>query len=223
MAYIDTSIPQLTNTVLRFSQTESFPVAEAYVGILIGHISHLLSVLVLFDLSTLLFDQTSGSSHIPYIASCLHIVSPAGLFLSAPYGESLFSLLHFLGLSLFVRNILWRDDSSLWKRDVVLILSAIAIAFATTVRSNGLLSGLLYAQQALSTIMNILRGGLTVRLLHTLAITVIAGLIVASGTVVPQFLAYQEYCVHAQSGAAARLWCESTIPSIYNFVQSHYW
>ncbi len=59
----------------------------------VAHVSHLLSVVVLYRLGKLVW----ADGRLAFLAASLHIFSPAGLFLSAPYAESTFSLLSFVG------------------------------------------------------------------------------------------------------------------------------
>jgi phosphatidylinositol glycan class V len=51
--------------------------------------------------------------------------------------------------------------------------------------------------------------------------TIIAGLLVALGFAIPQFIAYREFC--SASDVDKRPWCHKLPPSIYSWVQSHYW
>ena len=73
----------------------------AYIGILISNACHLLSVLVLERLARLLAPPPFPKD-VSFVSAALHVLSPAGLFLTAPYAESLFSLLSFVGCLLYV-------------------------------------------------------------------------------------------------------------------------
>lgn len=76
---------------------------EHVAGVIIAHAAHGLSVLVLYCLGCAIFSGRKGRM-LAFIAACLHIFSPAGLFLSAPYGESTYALLSFTGYFLFVQS-----------------------------------------------------------------------------------------------------------------------
>jgi Gpi18-like mannosyltransferase len=88
------------------------------------------------------------------------------------------------------------------------------------VRSNGVLSGFLFAYDAVVLAWKILTQGPSIHNTIRLAVIIIGGCIVGSGMVIPQFLAYRMYCL---SDTDIRPWCEWTVPSIYGWVQNYYW
>ena len=113
-------------------------------GIVVSHLTHYLSVVLLWAVAVSLSMTTRlghDTSVIPFIASCLHIISPAGIFLSAPYGEAPFSCLNMLGFWLYLQAHI-SPDSSVTRKCCALIMSVASFGFATTIRSNGILSGL---------------------------------------------------------------------------------
>lgn len=195
-------------------------------SIIISHSTHYLSVILLWliarALSNTVPDITDASA-LPVIAACLHIISPAGVFLSAPYAEAPFSCLNMLGFWLYLQA---KTDkgSSRSKRRCMLLLSGISFGCATMMRSNGILSGLPFLLDACALSLTILgsfsKGEVPWSAMISLAATVIAGLCIAAGLVYPQYLAYQEYCTVSID---ARPWCYNRLPLIYSFVQSHYW
>lgn len=154
------------------------------------------------------------------MAALLHIVSPAGLFLSAPYQESTFALLSFLGYLLLAHGCL--GPSRCIRQDAAIVGSGILFGLATLFRSNGLLSGVSFAVFALAELHRLATSSLTFARLRRLAALGVGGLSVAMGSLVPQTLAYQTFCAEP-SGAALRPWCLKTLPSIYSFVQEKYW
>ncbi|KAI9745552.1 MAG: ER membrane glycoprotein subunit of the GPI transamidase complex-like protein [Claussenomyces sp. TS43310] len=78
-----------------------FVFLESLIGIAIAHASHGLSVLVLYGFTRRIFPDGEATRKLAFVTALLHIISPAGLFLSAPYGESTFALLSFVGYLVF--------------------------------------------------------------------------------------------------------------------------
>jgi len=195
-----------------------------WAGIALSNVCHLISVLVLFRLlNVILGRQQSG--RIPFVASVLHVMSPAALFLCSPYAEALFSTANFMGILQYVLARSTGRATRTWtiQQDAYMISSGILFALATLIRSNGLLSGLIYAYDVASSLPHILSMHLTKAEARRLAITCVAGILVAIGFVGPQYLAYKEYCVISSSNPVGRPWCDRTIPSVYSWVQGNYW
>lgn len=88
------------------------------------------------------------------------------------------------------------------------------------VRSNGILSGFLFAYDASLLAWAALTQGLDLYRARRFAVIVLGGGMVALGMIVPQILAYRIYCM-SQDGP--RPWCSSVLPSIYGWVQGYYW
>lgn len=221
--------------------------AHVWAGVIISHISHLLSVLVLHRLTAIVVPG-SARKQIAFLAAALHACSPAGVFLSAPYGEALFSLLNFSGMLWYAYArvdaappILAGLDENGWRpksaRSLLYsLISGLCFGLATMVRSNGLLSGLILFYDIIQSLHGLFgpRIGQISSLMRIIG-AVIAGLLVGMGFIIPQWLAYQQYCLKV---IAARLdlqfsahvdqentrpWCSKTPPSIYSWVQKHYW
>ena len=188
---------------------------EPAVAIALAHASHFLAVLALHRLTLLL----SGSQKLAFVSAALHIFSPAGLFLSAPYNESPFACLCFLGNWLFAAGLDCAAHQQRTRRDAALVAAGVFFGLATAFRSNGLTSGLLFAVEAVSS-LRLFASRRSLTQLSTLAAPILGGLCVAAGSVVPQALAWMRYC---GSSGLRRPWCDETIPSIYTFVQDHYW
>ncbi|KAL8672873.1 MAG: hypothetical protein Q9168_002682 [Polycauliona sp. 1 TL-2023] len=187
----------ITSRVLFAAQ--SGVVETAVAGILISNIAHLLSVLVLYQTSKLVGSKPSSreTQVFAFISASLHIISPAGLFLSAPYAESSFSFLNFVGFHLYASSLQAHHGGRSGQRDVLVMASGIAFGLATTLRSNGLLSGLLFFYDILSscfTVLEDVQSRTVVSGLRRIIVLVIAGLVTAVGSVFPQCLAYKEYC-----------------------------
>ncbi|KAI0835074.1 glycosyltransferase family 76 protein [Hypoxylon sp. FL0890] len=191
---------------------ESDGTLEPLVGICISHISHLLSVLVLYQLGLVVCrDQL-----LSFVAALLHILSPAGIFLSAPYAESTFALLSFTGYLFLAKGLL--GPKRTFAHDVSLVASGMWFGFAATFRSNGLFNGIPFAAalaQELTTPPTLLS-------IRRRCALIIGGLSIAVGFAAPQLVAYQIFC-SASSESELRPWCTSGLRSIYLFVQERYW
>ena len=193
----------------------------AWVGVALSHLAHYLSVLALYRLSINVFGRQGPTQKlICFISAFLHIISPAGAFLSAPYGEPLFSILNISGLYLYSSSFLDDRAGKKFTREAKLLGAAVLFAVATTVRSNGILSGFLFAYDAVWQLRRVFCHGLSWDVVVRLGAIVVGGCVVALGFVLPQVVAYTTYCL---PDSTARPWCQWTIPSIYGWVQEQYW
>ncbi|MCJ1263688.1 ER membrane glycoprotein subunit of the GPI transamidase complex-like protein [Lobaria immixta] len=124
---------------------------EALAGLLLSHGFHLLSCLMLYQLTRTIYPDMSDFTRYKFalITAGLHIVSPAGLFLSAPYAESSFSFFNFTGFYLYAKSLDEHSRGRAGKRDALVVMSGLVFGIATTLRGNGLLSGVLYCFEAL--------------------------------------------------------------------------
>jgi phosphatidylinositol glycan class V len=170
-------------------------------------------VLVLYQLTLTLFPHYSRS--LAFIVASLHIISPAGLFLSAPYAESSCALLSFAGTFAFYGSF----PKSGLLGNLLVLLSGLLFGCATTFRSNGILNGLLLLEEAIRLVLSLKDGREIAKIIRILS-TGAAGIICGAGFILPQYIAYTEYC---GGHSLVRPWCVRTIPSIYIFVQDHYW
>ena len=159
-------------------------------------------------------------SHVAFLAASLHIVSPAGIFLSAPYGESIFSFLQFGGLHCYILAKMAAEQSHDWKSSFLLLSSGMFFGLATLIRSNGILSGLIFLWDAVVESIEIVQSLTDRTKLRRMVCTLLAGSFVVLGTIVPQYKAYVDYCVDIDLTPP---WCSRFPPSIYAFVQAHYW
>ena len=236
--------------------------AAAVAGILLSHLSHAVSTMILYHLSKTIApaftsfrsNGLSSTPPFPFIVSLLHIVSPAGIFLSAPYAESPFAALTFLAHFLQAHALKAHFSYQRTKRDTYLLLSGITCGVATTFRSNGILNILTYLYLAL---LFPTEEPSKLHQLHYITILGISCFFTALGSIIPQALAWHEYCFLEPNVTTARElmsacihkgsrnpslqinygectthldrvllkpnWCNQTIPSIYTYVQEHYW
>lgn len=191
------------------------------VGVALSHVTHYLSVLALYRLSANIFGHATVSQKlICFLSAALHIICPAGAFLSAPYGESIFSFLNFSGFYLYSSSLIAERNGVTGLRDAQVLTASVLFAIATLVRSNGIISGFLFAYDALVLAWAVLTQGPSRHTTRRLAIIVLGGCIVALGLVIPQVLAYRAYCL---AESAPRPWCSWALPSIYSWVQGVYW
>ncbi|KAI1211197.1 glycosyltransferase family 76 protein [Annulohypoxylon truncatum] len=182
---------------------------EPSVGILVAHTSHLLSVLALYQLGLVV----CKNQRLSFIAALLHILAPAGLFLSAPYQESTYALLSFTGYLFLAKGLL--GPKRTFAHDVSLVASGMWFGFAVTFRSNGLFNGIPFAialAKELTTSPNLTS-------IRRRCALLVGGLAIAVGFITPQLSAYQIFCFTQPS----RPWCTSGMRSIYSFVQERYW
>jgi phosphatidylinositol glycan class V len=189
---------------------------EPLVAISFNNLTHLVAVLALYRLTLILFNNKT----LAYVAAVLHILSPAGLFLSAPCAESPFACLSFIGNLLFAMGL--KPGASTWKRMLAFLGAGVSFGLSTSFRSNGLISGLLFAVEAVKCLFAFFRHPSFPRL-ALLASLIIGGLSIAAGSVVPQTVAWFRYCKVDLIDAEPRPWCSRLVPSIFTFVQEHYW
>lgn len=150
------------------------------------------------------------------IAAVLHILSPAGLFLSSPYPESAFALLSFTGYLFLAKSLLGKSQT--FAHDVSLVASGMWFGFACTFRSNGLFNGIPFA----IALIHELSLPPTLSSIRRRCALLIGGSAIAIGFAAPQLIAYLTFC-SVPSGSELRPWCTSRLPSIYTFVQERYW
>lgn len=216
--------------ILRLSPASlPHPYPFALAGLLISNFSHILSVLVLYNLTHLVY-PTSGRS-LAFLAAALHVFSPAGIFLAAPYSEALFALLSFGGYYLYVKSAHAYHTGAGGVGHAVLVIGAGGMwMLAGMVRSNGVLNGLVLLNDFLREGLGLMsltlkkegeggRVGFMQRGLRVLVLGV-AGFMVGLGLAIPQAIAWREYCMVE---GEMREWCIETIPSIYIYVQDKYW
>lgn len=190
-------------------------------GILLSHMSHWLSVIQLWALTKALIGNQADHT-LAFNTAVLHIISPGGVFLSAPYSESLFSFLSMSGFLSFVYALRHFENQQPLTGSGHMVRAGFRFCAATMIRSNGILAGIPLLIEATTSGIGILTQGFTKVRVAYLTSLVAAGLLVGVGLVIPQFLAYQEYC-DGREVDNRRPWCNKTVPSIFTWVQSHYW
>ncbi|KAF7507731.1 hypothetical protein GJ744_010160 [Endocarpon pusillum] len=195
----------------------------AILGVALSNLCHLLSVLLLPTLTMTVFSKSpqSGSS-LPKAVAALHIINPAGGFLLSPCPEALFSFLNFLGFHLYLKALRIQYQKRAISAEIHCLAAGAVFGLATTVRSNGLLSGALFLYDATLTARHLLSGDLSVERFRRLIVVGVGGCLIALGVILPQFRAYARYC-NLGLPDELRPWCNEYVPSIYAWVQRHYW
>ncbi|KAL8777325.1 MAG: hypothetical protein Q9194_002620 [Teloschistes cf. exilis] len=194
----------------------------ALAGILISAVAHLTSALVLYQLTQLVAARPTSPEalRLAFVSASLHIISPAGIFLMAPYAESCFSCLNFAGFYLYSLGSQYHHTKQYNVRDISILISSLFFGLATTFRSNGLLSGLLFCLDLSRSCVGLkssVQSGLLPSNLRRMTILVVAGGFVSLGFIYPQYLAYHEYCMIP--GYEDRpSWCTKRLPSIYTWI-----
>ncbi|PGH07268.1 hypothetical protein AJ80_08028 [Polytolypa hystricis UAMH7299] len=194
----------------------------AIVGVVLSHVCHYLSVLVLYELSRNVFggEKRDKNHALVFLSAAFHVICPAGAFLSVPYGEAVFSFLNFAGFFAYTSALRHDRKKHMVGRDILFLLAGVFFAAATSIRSNGIFSGALFAYDAVIGVIGVLSHGITLSRVHRLICVVLGGCLIIPGLVFPQYLAHRLYCTTSEP---SRSWCHGTIPSIYTWVQSNYW
>jgi len=224
-----TNLIQLRLAAILYLSPTTSPYPYIFAGVLVSNLSHLLSVFVLYNLTKLVYPKEGDK--VAFVASVIHVLTPAGIFLVAPYSEGLFALLSFMGYYLYVRSthVYYRGGGG-WRQMGWVVAAGVVWMLAGMVRSNGVLNGVVVAVEFVREGWILLRGrgerGVGRRLLRIAGLG-IAGVLVGLGLVVPQGIAWMQFCAAAAGGGGGggrgREWCSRTLPSIYSYVQDKYW
>lgn len=190
-----------------FSPLSIPPIAKtALAGILISNLSHFLAVISLYKLTFQLVSSTAKQpqerARIAFAAAILHTVSPAGIFLSAPYGESIFACLSFAGMLAYAHALHLRKENAareasggISKAEILnTVQSGLLFGLAATVRGNGLLNGILFLWDAMELVLQPQKLIRSASDLSRLAATILAGILTGAGFAGPQVVAYLEFC-----------------------------
>ena len=165
------------------------------VGVIFTNICHVMSSILLYNLTKLLFK----SRRLAAVSSLIHIWSPANAVLTSVYSEAPFAMFSFAGLLCFYNKRRY--------------LAALNWALAAFLRSNGILligffwyDFLLFARLRPQNVPRFLLANL------------LRSLIVLSGFILFMAHGYYSLCMPSE-----RPWCHQAFPNVYSFVQEHYW
>ena len=106
--------------------------------------------------------------------------------------------------------------------DVETIVAGVSFGCATVVRGNGILGGLIFLYDAVLQGLHLLAHGVSTKEVRKLLALGVGGLLIALGAFLPQYEAYQRFCADVVEHDR-RPWCNYAVPSIYGWVQKHYW
>jgi GPI mannosyltransferase 2 len=187
----------------------------------VSTLCHLFSVFSLYGLANTIFSQASQIKSSIVIAA-FHVISPAGAFLVSPCPEALFSFLHILGFQLYLKGLRNRYQKKNSRADAQCLVAGAVFGLAIAVRSNGLLSGAPFLYDATLTVISLCRAKLSTASIRRLVVVGVGGCFVALGAIIPQYGAYVKYCTR-ETVYIRRPWCNNYVPSIYAWVQHHYW
>jgi phosphatidylinositol glycan class V len=200
----------------------SLLVRHALTGVAVSHISHLGAVLALYFLIVeLLPSRPERCRQIAFTTACLHILSPAGIFLSAPYGESSYAFASFLGTIgyAFALQCRYSAPQQSGSREAFWTsVSGLCFGLSAMIRGNGVLNGSIFALDALASVYALLLSRRSDEMVRLLGL-ILGGTLTGIGFILPQLVAYQRFC----TGGNTRPWCTRMPPSIYDWVQQHYW
>lgn len=180
------------------------PTSAILLTTILANLATLVAPVLLFRLSL----RVTGDAKLAESAAMLSILAPAaGTTLSCPTPEPFFSLASLVGMLALENSnqagqIRWRS----------LVAASLSFAVAAAFRANGtLLVG--YIAFAL------LRAARVENAILLLLKLMVGGAVCVAPNVLFQVWAYTRFCLSGKS----RPWCEGRLPSIYSFVQSHYW
>lgn len=163
--------------------------------------------------------EIAKRKQIAFTSAALHIISPAGVFLIAPYSEAEYAFFSLLGTVLYIYAIQHRAKGGIQSDAILTIAAGVAWGAACMMRGNGLLNGIIFAWDLTGMLVAFILGDRSLHQLARICATTIAGMCVAAGYAIPQYVAYLEFC----EPSSTRSWCERVPPSIYTWVQEHYW
>lgn len=179
------------------------------VATLVANACHFLAAVALFHYTLHVFQNARLFSpvRLATAALVLFVLSPAAMFLTAPYSEAPAALCSFLCL-LFREKAFSLRFGSFRFHPRLYLLSGVAAAAAFGLRANCLLLGLVYVYD------------LVFQRKRVCAMwPVFSGLVLGLAFLSAQVYNYYAIC----SGTARGEWCTLPLPSLYAYAQSHYW
>ncbi|KAL0924614.1 hypothetical protein M5K25_005459 [Dendrobium thyrsiflorum] len=173
-------------------------------GYVLNNIAFVLAAIYFYKLSFLILKDSAASLQ----ASVLFCFNPASVFYSSIYSESLYALFSLSGLFYLFSG----------SNYVAILL----LGVCGTARSNGAINAGYFCFKALLQAYDAITNKNSI----SFALQAIVGGAAYSICLFVPFAAYQVYgyyniCVCASDGL--RPWCNSRVPNLYGYLQSHYW
>lgn len=200
---------------IKYTSPDNFYTKLA-LSVLWTNLFHLLSCVSMYYLALATFAKISmfrqRKRAIALAASLAYVVSPAGIFLTAPYSESLCNLLVVTGLWLrelaLAKNTVGASFGNV-RLVVLYTFSGTLVAIAFGVRANSVLFGLFY----LFDLQNAWRN----HHIQDCVWTIVAGGQIFAAIVVAVWYPYSVFCPERGQ------WCTWWVPSLFSYAQSTYW
>lgn len=173
------------------------------IATVLANTCHFLAAVVLYHYTYAVFQSARifSAKRMAFASLALFVLSPAGVFLTAPYSESIAALFSFL--CLYLREISLGSRLGAKPNRILYVVSGFAAALAFGFRANCLLLGVIYVYD--------------LRNMHVLP--VLTGLVLGLAFCVSQVANYTAICLDGKRGG----WCLHAVPSLYAYAQSHYW
>jgi phosphatidylinositol glycan class V len=175
----------------------SLPARCIISAVFISNICHFISVIILYDLSCHIFEDT----YFAFLSAAFMVLVPMQAVMSSAYSESLFTCLTLLGISSFYRK----------ER----LSAALAWFLAGATRSNGVFMPGFFIYEYIHAVRHMPKRKALLRLIRLLILCLISW----TGFFGVLLFGQRLYCI----GDSPRPWCKSSFPNIYAFVQDHYW
>jgi len=186
-------------------------VALVISGVLLSNVCFVLSALVLYRLGMVVLNN----ERLARLAALLYCITPASIFMSAMYTESMFALLVFTGHLLLEHNFH--------------MLAAFVVALAGCTRSNSMVYVLFFVYRFLQRNAQQFFPRPDEKTQFLVLIRNLVWLAAQCSVILLPLLYYEyrnyvRYCSGlADDGTSLRPWCDQLLPSVYNYVQRAYW
>ena len=201
--------PFLMNHISRIFSFLSRIDALVMSGIAISCLSFLCCIILLYFLTIEVFQ----SEVIALLSCVLLIISPASIFLTALYSESLFFMLSLVGMLCFIKEHRFA--------------ASFLFALSSSARSNGLFHAGFFLYDSLLVFLVPGRNGSIFGKFFDISFNVLYFLLSLSGFGIFQWYGYDRVCLQGLNASKAALaWCANpplVIPLLYQFVQKEYW
>ncbi|KNE99023.1 hypothetical protein PSTG_07675 [Puccinia striiformis f. sp. tritici PST-78] len=175
----------------------------------LASLASIISTCFLYLLTLKISNNSIGYSS---LVATLHIFSPSPSTQVVPYTEPFYACFSFLSILVL---------SSSNKNFKIKVGAALCAGLATSFRSIGVIQSIQFLPDWLTYLKTYKRTkSYWIGLLRLTGQTLVLGSITCFPFIYDQIHAYLLFCVDP---TAQRPWCSNRIPSIYAFVQSHYW